>query len=102
MALTETQVDFILEMYALDHPDEYKFYRPGHVEVPPTSEILAAWEERMSGTGYSQFWEKALPSPAVLKRVAEMSNAASFLKRASDNKPEPVDEKPNADDQHKR
>lgn len=81
MNLTEPQLDFILEMYAKDHPDEYEFRRPGQPKIPPASELLAAWETKLIKSASREFWQKALPSAAVLKRAAELDGALAAIKR---------------------
>lgn len=88
-------MDFILECYALDHPDEYKFLRPGKPVPPKSHDLIAAWESRLIGKAHDRLMSKIMPSAAVLKRAAEIQNSALNLRRMA-TKIDPPPEKSNA------
>lgn len=69
-------MDFILEMYALDHPEELEFVRGG-VRPLNEAETAAEWETRLLGRARDAMLEPMLPSEAVLARAASLERAAS-------------------------
>ena len=79
MALSEPQIDFILEMYARDHPKEFEFHRLGNEPKPPESETLAAWERVLIGQTRHGMFSRMLPSLAVLKRAGAVRDTAADL-----------------------
>lgn len=83
LAMNEAELDFCLEMYALDHPKEFKFERPGQVTATD-SEIRAAWDQVLDGAAREARQPK-MPS-AVLKRLSEMmAGAVNTLNRTLSN-----------------
>lgn len=73
MAHTEVQLDFILEMYALDHPKEARFLRPGKAEPLPSSAIAAAWTRVLDGSALHEMMGKYLPPQALLDKLKNRS-----------------------------
>ena len=54
-SLNEAQLDFILEMYAKDHPDELKFSRPNdQSDTPRRIAELKAWRDVMPDKAWEQ------------------------------------------------
>lgn len=88
-------MDFILECYALDHPDEYTFLRPDKPKPPKAHDLIASWESRLIGKAHDKLMRNIMPSAAVLKRAAEIQNSALNLRRMA-TKMEPPPEKSNA------
>ena len=84
---TSIQIDFILEMFARDNPEDYEFVRPGKPKPLPDAEVLASWERRLLAKAHSDFLTSMLPSAAVLKRAAEIAGATAFLRQAASGKP---------------
>ena len=80
---TEPQLDFILEMYSKDHPDEYEFVRPSKPKPLPSAEILAEWERRLLKQAQEAFWANLLPSQAVLQRASQIAGAGALLNKAA-------------------
>jgi hypothetical protein len=70
---TEAELDFILEMYAADHPEKFKFTRPGE-EQRSKAEVRAAWDRVLTGAAQSH----ALPKMplAKLKKYSETLGTA--------------------------
>lgn len=71
--MNEAQLDFCLEMYALDHPKEFRFQRPGK-HVTPTSEVRAAWDRVLEGAA-REAREPKMPR-AILRRMTEALGGA--------------------------
>ena len=80
---TEAQLDFILEMYAKDHPDEYRLVRTGDPGEKTPAEIAAAWESAFIGRARQEFLAPMMPSKAVLEAAKQISLATQLLKKAS-------------------
>ena len=79
---TEAQLDFILEMYAADHPDEFKFTRGSDPQPLTRAEMLAAWEGRLLGQEHERFLMPKMPSEAVLRQAASLAGSVAALRRA--------------------
>lgn len=67
LALNEAQLDFILEMESIDHPDELTFRRGGE---EPISNVRAAWNDVLRGKARLDYYGDSLV--AALRRVAKM------------------------------
>lgn len=78
---TEAQMDFILEMHALDNSDEFKFIRPGVSEKLTSAESKAAWEQRLLGKAKDSFMRPNMPSAAVLAVAQRLAQAGGILKK---------------------
>jgi hypothetical protein len=66
----EAQLDFILEMYARDHPRELRLVRPDRLDAKAASSVnAAAWANVLSGSSYDNYMKDFLPSEAVLSRL---------------------------------
>lgn len=76
---TEAELDFILESFALDNPEEFRFVRPGETDKPTPAELHAAMESVLLGTARDSFLAQFMPSKAVLERAAQMSGAYAKL-----------------------
>lgn len=76
-------MDFILENYALDHPDEFEFVRAGQVKPLPTPETQAQWERVMIGKAKTELLAGMMPSEAVLKKAKEMEETGVLLRGGS-------------------
>lgn len=81
---TETQMDFILESYALDNPGDFKFVRSGEEEPLEDHEQKAALEGVLIGRAREDFLKNLLPPKAVLEKAAAMTQAHAMLKTAAD------------------
>lgn len=46
-------MDFMLEMYSKDHPNEYTFNREGHKEPDPM--IFKLWADKLRGKTLTEF-----------------------------------------------
>jgi hypothetical protein len=86
MKHTEAQLDFILEMYAQENPDEYEFVRPGKPKPLSDPEMKQRMESVLLGKARDKFFANMMPSAAVLKRAAEISGSHDILKKAAANK----------------
>jgi hypothetical protein len=53
--MSMAQMDFVLEMYSRDHPDELKFNRAG--DAPPPA-IAALLSRRLTGRALAEFMGK--------------------------------------------
>ena len=69
-----------MEMYAEDHPDEFKFVRAGEQQPLTQVEMLAKMESKLIGKAHDSFWSRLKPSKAVLEKAALLSKAGEFLK----------------------
>lgn len=74
-------MDFILEMYADDNPDDMKFVRPG--QPLPEHELQAEFERRLLGNARADFLKNFMPSAAVLKKSQEIQQGYGSLLRAA-------------------
>lgn len=83
---TEAQIDFILESFALDFPDDFKFVRSGEEEPLSDSEYNAALEGVLIGSAREEFLKNIMPSKAVLERAAAMTGAHAMILAASQKK----------------
>jgi hypothetical protein len=63
LALNEAQLDFILEMYAQDHPKEFSFTRKD--SKSPQSEISAAWTRVLRGNALTEYIMPMLNTKAI-------------------------------------
>lgn len=81
MQHTEAQLDFVLEMYSADHPDEFKFMRGSEKEPLTRAEILAEWEKKLIGKERDAFLMPKLPSDAVLKKAEKLASGIAALQR---------------------
>jgi hypothetical protein len=97
LGLNEIEMDFILECYAKDHPDQWKFIRPGKPPPPKPHDYLAAWENRLIGKAHDILMSAIRPSAAVLKRAAEIATSSNLLRRlAKQQETPPPPGKPDA------
>ena len=72
---TEPQLDFILEMHALDSNGEFTFIRPG-VETPISSPASKAeWEQRLLDKAKTDFMAPRMPSAAVFEAAKRLAQA---------------------------
>lgn len=78
---TEAQLDFILEMYATDHPDEYTFVRQGDVPALSDPERRAAWDRVLTGSAKTRLLPR-MPLAAMKAYEAALSKAIRTLKNA--------------------
>ena len=54
ISLTDPQMDFILECYAKDHPDELKFSRPNdQSDTPSRIAELKAWRDTLTDEAWN-------------------------------------------------
>lgn len=67
--LNEIQLDFILEMYAEDHPDEFKFTKPGQLENVAESDMKASWSHVLKGKALMQYNTKLVPLNDALRET---------------------------------
>lgn len=82
-SLNHAQIDFILEMYAKDNPKDYRFIRGDQLDEADQTQVLARWEAVLIDKAKSEFWKRFMPSEAVLKRAAEITNANFALTKAA-------------------
>ena len=78
---TEAELDFVLEMYAQDNPDQYSFMR-GQDKQLSAPEQKAAWERAFSGKAKVDFMPK-IPLAAIMKRAHDLREAVSRLRQSS-------------------
>lgn len=72
LAHTEPQIDFIIEMYAIEHPRELKFTRPGNVDDGLAVSIAQRdWANVLTGEALRDFLANRMPSAAVLSRIRD-------------------------------
>lgn len=74
--LNRAQLDFILEMYALDNPDSATFVRAGQPSKKPQSEILAAWDKVLLGRAKQEFLFKRAGG-AMIEKLKEYLDSPS-------------------------
>lgn len=89
----EAQLDFILEMYATDHPKEMTFVRPGKVGPAEMPRVAKRWADVLRGKALAEFMAKRMPSEAVLKVLRARSQAGAV-------RPVVRRKAPDANDQH--
>lgn len=80
---SEAQLDFILEMYAKDNPEEVTFVRADKPTPLTATESMAEWECRLLGKAKQDFWGMFMPSAAVLQKAAQMTQAGAKLAAAA-------------------
>ena len=69
---TEAQLDFILEMYALDNPERGTFVRAGvEKSMTPVQEAVA-WEAVLVGKAHDAMMAPMMPSEATLGVLRQM------------------------------
>lgn len=73
----EAQLDFILEMYSIDHPDQLKFERPGKKE-PGLKEVeeKVGWANVLIGKALEAYMNKHMPSQGVLDKLRGLNSPA--------------------------
>ena len=71
-AYNEAQLDFILEMYALDHPDEGTFVRPGEEKPLTPVQLAVQWESVLVGRARDAMMAPMMPSEATLAALRRM------------------------------
>lgn len=59
-------------MYALDHPDQGKFVRPGARKDMTDSVVAAAWDKVLEGNARHEMMAKRMPSEATLKALRQI------------------------------
>ena len=82
----EAQIDFILESYAKDNPEEFTFVRSGEEKPLSDAEYKAAMESVLIGSARDQFLKSIMPSKAVLERAAALGGAHAMILAASQKK----------------
>lgn len=65
----EAQLDFILEMYATEHPKELKITRPDTEGAVVQSEVDAKWANVLTGRAHQKFMAEHLPPEAILLKL---------------------------------
>lgn len=68
--LTEAQLDFILEMESIDHPDQLTFSRSGDA---PVTEVKAAWDSVLRGPAKQDYYGASLVA-AIKRATNKISN----------------------------
>lgn len=76
---TEMQLDFILEMHALDNPKEFIFERSGNIKPLSEQETLAQWDKVLIGKSWKGFFAGMLPPKAVIDRAMGIRDAGITL-----------------------
>ncbi len=82
---TEAELDFVLEMYAADHPDQYRFTRNNGAPAPLTeSERLAAWDRVLVGKAKDKILP-VLPLDAIRAFNKNSSKLMKMMQAAARN-----------------
>lgn len=89
----EAQLDFILEMYASDHPKEMTFVRPGKPNPAQGPQIAKQWADVLRGEALAQFMGARMPSAEVMKVLRARTQASAV-------RPIVRRKVPDANDQH--
>lgn len=85
LAHTEPQIDFILEMYAIEHPKEFRFRRAGKLDEGIAVSIAQRdWANVLIGDALRKYLGERMPSAAVLSRIRDN------MPRMQRGKPPPV------------
>lgn len=79
----EAQLDFIMEMYAEDHEEEYEFVRPSKPKPLAMHERLAAMENVLLGPSRDDLLKAVMPSQAVLERARKLHEAHAMMASAA-------------------
>lgn len=80
---SEVQLDFILEMHALDNPKELVFERTSSEKILSETETLAQWDQVLIGKSKQEFFAGMLPSKAVLERAMGIQKTSAELVKAA-------------------
>jgi hypothetical protein len=80
---TEAQLDFILESYAIDNPDDFKFIRSGEEEALPDHMQKAALESVLVGRAHADFMKSFMPPKIVFEKAAQLRGAHAILAAAA-------------------
>ncbi len=75
--LSIAQMDFILENYAKDHPNEFTFKRPGK-EEPNQVAANVGWHDRLRGAALQEFLQSRVNWAAV-RVMQERAKAQSAM-----------------------
>lgn len=86
MALSEVQLDFILEMYVKDDPKRGKFYRGNIGEAAPAAK-KATWEKFLIGPANVKYMARYTMSPKARERAKMINQAARVLRATARPKP---------------
>jgi len=66
----EAQLDFILEMYATDHPDQLKFERVGRKDPGILhTEQQVGWANVLTGRALENYMRRRMPSQGLMERL---------------------------------
>lgn len=78
----EAQLDFILEMYSIDHPDQLKFERPGRKDpgIQQTEEKVG-WANVLIGKALEAYMNKHMPSQGILDKLRGLNNPTGNVVR---------------------
>jgi hypothetical protein len=69
LALNEAQLDFILEMWAVDNPKRGRFVREGKSPGMTEAKARARWADVLRGPALAAYLAQHMPSQAVLQRL---------------------------------
>jgi hypothetical protein len=86
LAHTEAQMDWLMEMFASEHPEEYEFVRPNRIKPLSAHEKAAKWDVVLQGRAKMDFLKPMMPSEAVLRRAREIAEMGAFVKAGGINK----------------
>lgn len=74
---TIPEIDFILEMYALEDSKNGTFTRPGKPKPLPQAEIQAAWSQVLVGAANDERMGRFMPSKETLAAASKLMNQFS-------------------------
>ena len=75
-------MDFILESYAADNPEDFKVIKPGQEEPLADHEQKAAMEGVLIGRARDDFLKTFMPPKVVFENAAKMAQAHATLLQA--------------------
>lgn len=77
LSMTTAQLDFVLECYAADHPNEYTFSRH-NTELAP-SQVTTTWFNVLRGSALERFMASRINHAAMRAKAAKAkAQAATF------------------------
>lgn len=82
--LNEAQIDFILEMQAIDDPEHFQFTRTANPKMPSQSEVAAAWERVLIGKAKTGFLDRIIGAgtkAGLQKWLSRNKDAINFMKQ---------------------
>jgi len=75
------EIDFILEMEAIDNPKEFQFYRSGQSTVPPpAAHSMTAWANVLRGEALMRFMTGRWSPKATARSEAMRNTSMSGMK----------------------